>query len=102
MEGWTCLHHAAYYGHRAAVELLLEAGADPSARDQCGKTAAELTRQTRYAELADFLEQEEEGRKRSECKRPKRGRRRKLIKEAPAIKGNKNSLNESFSEMNID
>ena len=31
--GATALHHAAFHGHRAVAELLIEAGADVNARD---------------------------------------------------------------------
>lgn len=33
-DGWTPLHLAAHFGHRQAVELLLEDGADPRARSR--------------------------------------------------------------------
>jgi len=32
-EGATALHHAAFHGHRAIAELLIEAGAEVNARD---------------------------------------------------------------------
>ena len=45
MQGWTCLHQAAYYASQAIVERLLEAGADPSATTADGSTPASLARQ---------------------------------------------------------
>ncbi|KAK2809977.1 hypothetical protein FQN50_003391 [Emmonsiellopsis sp. PD_5] len=35
--GWTVLHHAARYGNMAAIPMLLEAGADASAKDPHGE-----------------------------------------------------------------
>jgi hypothetical protein len=45
MQGWTCLHQAAYYASQPIVERLLEAGADPSATTADGSTPASLARQ---------------------------------------------------------
>jgi hypothetical protein len=39
---WTPLYRAAYNGHLEAVEALLELGADPSFKDEKGKTAAQM------------------------------------------------------------
>jgi ankyrin repeat protein len=41
-DGSTPLHLAARFDQRSAAELLLEHGADPGARDQEGRTAAEV------------------------------------------------------------
>jgi ankyrin repeat protein len=41
-DGETPLHLAAAFGHKDAVELLLDHGADPSVRDREGRTPAEL------------------------------------------------------------
>lgn len=40
--GWTALHAAANTGDTETLRILLEAGADPSIKDDDGKTAAEL------------------------------------------------------------
>jgi ankyrin repeat protein len=37
----TPLHQAGRYGHRALVERLLAAGADPAVKDDRGRTAAD-------------------------------------------------------------
>jgi len=54
--GNTALHKAACYGHTRVVELLLEAGADPRAKDNYGKTPSDLARQNGHPELAAMLE----------------------------------------------
>jgi ankyrin repeat protein len=41
-DGATALHYAARYDQREAVELLLERGADPTARDAEGRTPADV------------------------------------------------------------
>ena len=41
-DGFTALHLAARFDECGAVELLLERGADPAARDADGRTPAEL------------------------------------------------------------
>ena len=43
-KGRTPLHRATYEGRVAAVEALLEAGADPEARNRSGKTAFQIAR----------------------------------------------------------
>lgn len=40
---WTPLHYAAHHGQEAAVQLLLERGADPHARSTSGRTPLECT-----------------------------------------------------------
>eukprot|EP01052_Picozoa_sp_SAG31_P034550 SAG31_NODE_4055_length_3633_cov_1.566497_2_plen_509_part_00 len=40
-QGWTPLHHAATAGQLACVELLLDAGADPTKKDRHGLTPAD-------------------------------------------------------------
>lgn len=40
--GTTALHVAAEFGADAVFEALLAAGADPTARDKCGRTPGEL------------------------------------------------------------
>lgn len=52
----TALHTAAFVGHRAIVELLLEKGADPAARTTAGKTPADVARERGHAEIAQLLE----------------------------------------------
>ena len=37
-EGWTDLHHAAYGGHREAIEELISAGAEVNARNGSDRT----------------------------------------------------------------
>lgn len=52
----TALHTAAFVGHRAIVELLLEMGADPAAKTSAGKTPADVARERGHAEIARLLE----------------------------------------------
>lgn len=42
LDGWTPLMFAARYNDADVVEFLLDAGADPAARDAYGSTAADL------------------------------------------------------------
>ena len=42
---WTGLYWAAYSSNREAIELLLEAGADPAIRNEDGKTALDVARE---------------------------------------------------------
>lgn len=44
----TPLHYAAGYGRVQALKLLLEAGADGSAKNETGKTPADLARYVAY------------------------------------------------------
>lgn len=55
----TPLHWAAARGYREVTKLLVGAGADVSAREINGKTAAELARENDHAELAEYLEGQE-------------------------------------------
>lgn len=55
-DGWTALHHAAVHGYIANARLLLNAGADASARTNHGLTAAELASTNQHAKLAKTLE----------------------------------------------
>ena len=38
VDGIACLHEASFYGHHIIVELLLEYGADPTAKNKWGNT----------------------------------------------------------------
>jgi hypothetical protein len=42
-QGGTPLHHAASWGRREVIDLLLARGADHAIRNRDGKTAAELS-----------------------------------------------------------
>lgn len=55
--GQTPLMHAAHFGRRAAAEILLARGADPTIRDELGRTAAAMTGNSpAAAELAALLD----------------------------------------------
>ncbi len=55
--GWTQLHQMALAGSLTAVDLLLEFGADPSARNREGRTALELAELVGWAAVAELLRQ---------------------------------------------
>jgi ankyrin repeat protein len=56
----TGLHYAAYRGHRAMVEFLLQQGADPTIQDpKVNSTPAGWAQHSGYADLKELLEQEE-------------------------------------------
>ena len=50
------MHAAAANGHLSIVKLLLKKRANPSTRDQNGRTPAELARNAGYNEVADYLD----------------------------------------------
>jgi len=52
----TALHAAAANGHLSIVKLLLKKRANPSTRDQNGRTPAELARKAGYNEVANYLD----------------------------------------------
>jgi ankyrin repeat protein len=54
--GWTPLHLAASRGSLPVIELLLEAGADPAATSDDGKTAADVARERGHPDAARRLE----------------------------------------------
>jgi ankyrin repeat protein len=54
-DGETALHLAAAFGHQDAVELLLDHGADPAARDVEGRTPADLAAAQGHEDVARFL-----------------------------------------------
>lgn len=51
----TALHEAAKNGQKAAVELLLEKGANPSLKDSLGKTALDLAKDKHHHDVVDIL-----------------------------------------------
>jgi ankyrin repeat protein len=53
--GETALHLAAAFGHKDAVELLLDHGADPAARDAEGRTPADLAAAQGHEDIVHFL-----------------------------------------------
>jgi ankyrin repeat protein len=54
-DGWTPLHVASTYGHMAIARILVEQGADETARDNNGKTPLLLASRKGHVELARFL-----------------------------------------------
>lgn len=55
-DGWSILHHEAMAGNLGLVQLLIEFGADRSARTPNGYTSADLARKIGWAEVADFID----------------------------------------------
>lgn len=55
-EGWTMLHHQALAGSVTSVQILLQRGADVSARTNDGRTAADLARGPGWDEVVRLLE----------------------------------------------
>jgi ankyrin repeat protein len=53
--GWTALHAAAQHGDQAMVELLLKYGANPTAKNDDGRTADDLAEEKGHADLAERL-----------------------------------------------
>jgi RNA polymerase sigma factor (sigma-70 family) len=53
--GWTALHYVARMGFSTLVEPLLERGADPSHRDEEGKTALDVAIDAQHHDIADVL-----------------------------------------------
>lgn len=54
-EGDTALHLAAWYGRAAAVDLLLDRGADPAQTNENGRTALDLARAQGHADVVERL-----------------------------------------------
>ena len=54
--GATPLNIACFRGHADVVKLMLEHGADPTARDGQGRTPAEYARERGHAAVAEQLE----------------------------------------------
>jgi len=54
--GWTPLHQAADHGHQPLVMLLLQHGADPTARSDNGQTPADMARAKGFDDVVAFLE----------------------------------------------
>lgn len=52
----TPLHYAAEYGNAELVKLLLEAKADPTAKDWRGKTPLDLAKESNHKEVVKMLE----------------------------------------------
>ena len=50
------MHAAAANGHLSIVKLLLKKRANPSVRDQNGRTPAELARNAGHVAVADYLD----------------------------------------------
>ena len=59
--GATAMHHAAYRGDIEIVELLLQAGADPSLKNDLGQDS--LAMSASFPELVGMLEKQERMRK---------------------------------------
>jgi ankyrin repeat protein len=53
--GWTALHYAAGMGFSTLVQPLLDRGADPSCRDEEGKTAIDVAVDANHHDIADML-----------------------------------------------
>ena len=53
--GTTPLMMAAMYGNSSAVKLLLEAGADPTLKNQLGLTAIDFAQQVKRTESAEII-----------------------------------------------
>lgn len=51
----TPLHAAAYAGNDKIVDMLLDSGADPTARDDNGESPADVARQSAHVDLAKKL-----------------------------------------------
>ncbi|XP_024145719.1 cyclin-dependent kinase 4 inhibitor B [Oryzias melastigma] len=54
--GATPLHDAARTGFLDTVRLLVQAGADPQARDKAGRSPGDVARQDGHADVAAFLQ----------------------------------------------
>lgn len=55
-DGWTALHAAAAHHHPEVVRCLLQAGADPEARDNGGNTPGSLARRKQFADVVRLLD----------------------------------------------
>jgi len=55
--GWTPLHQAARFGCRGFVQSLLRAGAQKNKKDRGGRTPAQLAKESRHKNIADYIEQ---------------------------------------------
>lgn len=53
--GYAPLHVAAWRDHTEAIEMLLEAGADPGVRCEVGKTALDTALENGYRDIARLL-----------------------------------------------
>ena len=54
-EGWTPIHAASISGHKAAVELLIEKGAEVNPKTKTGKTPLSLAKDRGHTEIIDLL-----------------------------------------------
>ncbi len=55
ISGFTALHHAAESGSLKAVKILLEAGANPNLTTKSGATPAEIARDNKHLDIANFI-----------------------------------------------
>ena len=55
-DGWTPLHLAAMFGKVDVIQILLDAGADPYARDHNEKDVVDIARQFNHFQIADMLQ----------------------------------------------
>ncbi|WP_341816915.1 ankyrin repeat domain-containing protein [Wolbachia endosymbiont (group A) of Agelastica alni] len=57
--GWTPLHCVVYYNRKDVVSILIDQGADISAKDKDGKTPFEIASEQNHTEVANFLSEKQ-------------------------------------------